>query len=104
MVTKRHNIASRILLIGVSKGPFGAGLASMDICSADRLALQNLQIPGLSTNRTLPKFIFPRRLPDKQRYFWCWLRMLHQHPLKAETPPTTQRTSTPEIETFTSLS
>eukprot|EP00983_Pelagomonas_calceolata_P062928 1147510-Pelagomonas_calceolata.AAC.1 len=31
MVTERHNIASRILLKGVSKGPFGAGLASMDI-------------------------------------------------------------------------
>eukprot|EP00983_Pelagomonas_calceolata_P079403 1154649-Pelagomonas_calceolata.AAC.1 len=67
MVTERHNIASRILLKGVSEGPFGAGLASMDIGSADRLALQNLQIPEHSTNRTLPKFIIPRCFPDKQR-------------------------------------
>eukprot|EP00983_Pelagomonas_calceolata_P085710 1156613-Pelagomonas_calceolata.AAC.5 len=67
MVTKRHNIASRILLKGVSRGPPGAGLASMGIGSADRLALQNLQFPGHSTYRTLPKYIFPRRFPDKQR-------------------------------------
>eukprot|EP00983_Pelagomonas_calceolata_P025310 793958-Pelagomonas_calceolata.AAC.1 len=39
----------------------------MDIGSADRLALQNLQIPEHSINRALPKFIFPRRYPDKQR-------------------------------------
>eukprot|EP00983_Pelagomonas_calceolata_P035405 1107626-Pelagomonas_calceolata.AAC.1 len=69
MVTERHNIASRILLEGVSKSPFGAGLASMDIGSADRLqvALQNLQIPEHSTSRTFPKFICPRCFPDKQR-------------------------------------
>eukprot|EP00983_Pelagomonas_calceolata_P013105 418700-Pelagomonas_calceolata.AAC.1 len=39
----------------------------MDIGSADRLALQSLQIPEHSTNRTLPKFFFPRRFPDKDR-------------------------------------
>eukprot|EP00983_Pelagomonas_calceolata_P031642 991976-Pelagomonas_calceolata.AAC.1 len=55
MITERHDIASRILLQGVSKVPFGAGLASMDNGSTDRLALQNLQIPEHSTNRTLPK-------------------------------------------------
>eukprot|EP00983_Pelagomonas_calceolata_P111027 1159739-Pelagomonas_calceolata.AAC.12 len=37
------------------------------IGSADRLALQDLQIPEHSTNRTLPKYTFPRRFPDKQR-------------------------------------
>eukprot|EP00983_Pelagomonas_calceolata_P000410 13683-Pelagomonas_calceolata.AAC.1 len=39
----------------------------MDIGSADHLALQDLQIPEHSTNRILPKYIFPRRFPDKQR-------------------------------------
>eukprot|EP00983_Pelagomonas_calceolata_P024700 777889-Pelagomonas_calceolata.AAC.1 len=39
----------------------------MDIGSADRLTLQDLQIPEHSTNRTLPKYIFPRHFPDKQR-------------------------------------
>eukprot|EP00983_Pelagomonas_calceolata_P113859 1160030-Pelagomonas_calceolata.AAC.4 len=62
MVTERLNIASRILLKGVSKGPLGAGLASMGIGSADRLALQDLQIPEHSTNRTLPIY-FPSSFP-----------------------------------------
>eukprot|EP00983_Pelagomonas_calceolata_P049706 1141633-Pelagomonas_calceolata.AAC.2 len=44
----------------VSKGPFRAGLASMDIGSTDRLALQNLEIPEHLTNKPLPKYIFPR--------------------------------------------
>eukprot|EP00983_Pelagomonas_calceolata_P067279 1149421-Pelagomonas_calceolata.AAC.10 len=57
MVTERRNIASRILLKRINKGPLGAGLASMDIGSADRLALQNLQIPEHSTNITLPKYV-----------------------------------------------
>eukprot|EP00983_Pelagomonas_calceolata_P013540 433443-Pelagomonas_calceolata.AAC.1 len=35
MVTERQNMSSRILFEGVSKGPLGAGLASMDIGSAD---------------------------------------------------------------------
>eukprot|EP00983_Pelagomonas_calceolata_P022189 697755-Pelagomonas_calceolata.AAC.1 len=65
MVTERHSIASRILLKGASKGPLGAGLAFTDIGSTDRLALQNLQNPEHST--TLPKYIFPRRFPVKQR-------------------------------------
>eukprot|EP00983_Pelagomonas_calceolata_P002204 74954-Pelagomonas_calceolata.AAC.2 len=64
MVTGCHNVASRILLKGVNKSPLGACLASMDIGSANRLALQNLQTPGHSTNRTLPKDTFPRRIPD----------------------------------------
>eukprot|EP00983_Pelagomonas_calceolata_P041496 1138096-Pelagomonas_calceolata.AAC.3 len=40
--SERHNIAGRILLIGISKGPLGTGPASMDIGSADHLALQDL--------------------------------------------------------------
>eukprot|EP00983_Pelagomonas_calceolata_P060140 1146244-Pelagomonas_calceolata.AAC.2 len=65
--TERHNIASRILLRAICKGPFGAGLASMDLGSADCLALQDVQIPEHSTNITLPNFILPRGFPDKQR-------------------------------------
>eukprot|EP00983_Pelagomonas_calceolata_P027144 853610-Pelagomonas_calceolata.AAC.1 len=33
MVTERHKLASRILLKGISKGPLGAGLTSMDAAS-----------------------------------------------------------------------
>eukprot|EP00983_Pelagomonas_calceolata_P072483 1151743-Pelagomonas_calceolata.AAC.1 len=54
VVTERHNIASRTLK-AISKDPLGAGLASINIGSADRLTLQGLQIPELSTNRILPK-------------------------------------------------
>ncbi len=39
----------------------------MDIGSKDRLALQNLQIPVGSTNRTIPEWLFPRHFPPKQR-------------------------------------
>eukprot|EP00983_Pelagomonas_calceolata_P041058 1137881-Pelagomonas_calceolata.AAC.1 len=58
MGTVHHNIASRILLLGISKGPLRAGLASMDIGSADYLALQKLQPPKHSTTRILPTYIF----------------------------------------------
>eukprot|EP00983_Pelagomonas_calceolata_P055240 1144059-Pelagomonas_calceolata.AAC.3 len=43
VVTEHHKIANRILLTSVSKGPLREGLASMDIGSADFLALQSLQ-------------------------------------------------------------
>jgi len=67
MITERHNIACRMIIKAVSKGSFCACIVSMDVGSADRLALQNLQIPENSTNRTIPKWLFPRRFPDKSR-------------------------------------
>eukprot|EP00983_Pelagomonas_calceolata_P069588 1150426-Pelagomonas_calceolata.AAC.3 len=65
MVLERHSIASIILLKCISKGPLGAGLASMDIGSADRLVLQDLQIFDNST-RVLPKYIFPRHFSPRE--------------------------------------
>eukprot|EP00983_Pelagomonas_calceolata_P058325 1145433-Pelagomonas_calceolata.AAC.4 len=59
-VTERHNIANKILLKSVHKSCW-ACLASMDIGSADHLALHNLQVSEHSTNRTIPKYIPPRR-------------------------------------------
>eukprot|EP00983_Pelagomonas_calceolata_P047000 1140422-Pelagomonas_calceolata.AAC.8 len=82
MVTERHNIASRILLKAISKGPLGAGIASMDIGRADRLALLDLQIPEHATYRTLPKYIFPRRFPDKDRLTSSWPDAILVVPLK----------------------
>eukprot|EP00983_Pelagomonas_calceolata_P095084 1157964-Pelagomonas_calceolata.AAC.1 len=69
IVTERHNIASRMLLKAISKSPLGAGLASMDIGSADLLALQpeDLQILEHSTKRILLEYVFSRRFPDKDR-------------------------------------
>eukprot|EP00983_Pelagomonas_calceolata_P126985 1161354-Pelagomonas_calceolata.AAC.11 len=81
MVTERHNIASRILFKGISKGPLGEGLASTNIDSADHLALQNLQVPEHSTNRTLPKFgslvVSPKKIGSllvalMQYYLFQW--------------------------------
>ncbi len=37
------------------------------IVQLSRLALQNLQIPVGSTNRTVPEWLFPRQFPSKQR-------------------------------------
>eukprot|EP00983_Pelagomonas_calceolata_P081000 1155379-Pelagomonas_calceolata.AAC.1 len=67
MVTEGQNVASRIFLKGVSKGPLRAGLAIMDIGSTGPLALQNLQIPEDSINITFPSSIFRRCVPGKQR-------------------------------------
>eukprot|EP00983_Pelagomonas_calceolata_P072136 1151572-Pelagomonas_calceolata.AAC.10 len=67
MATERRNIAIRILHKSVSKGSLGAGLAFMDIDSADCLASQNLQVPGHPTHRNLLKYIFSHGFPDKKR-------------------------------------
>eukprot|EP00983_Pelagomonas_calceolata_P004285 139502-Pelagomonas_calceolata.AAC.3 len=54
-MTQGHNIANRIL--------FNDG--GMEVGNTDRLALQNLQIPGRSTNRT--PFDHTHDSSDKQR-------------------------------------
>eukprot|EP00983_Pelagomonas_calceolata_P052336 1142809-Pelagomonas_calceolata.AAC.1 len=38
MKTERHNVAGRMVIKALSKGPWGAGLVDMDIGSGDRLA------------------------------------------------------------------
>eukprot|EP00983_Pelagomonas_calceolata_P124946 1161163-Pelagomonas_calceolata.AAC.9 len=68
LVIERHNIARSILLKDISKGLLGTGLDSMDIGSADHLALQDLQISEHSTDRTLPKYNLPRCSPGKRRH------------------------------------
>jgi len=40
----------------------------MDVGSKDHLALQNLQIPVGSTDRTVPEWLFPCRFPTQQRH------------------------------------
>jgi len=51
----------------IEAGSLGGCFVQMDIGSKDGLALQNLQIPAGSTNRTVPEWLFPRQLPSKQR-------------------------------------
>jgi len=40
----------------------------MNIGSKDHLALQNLQIPVGSANRTVPEWLFPCQFPSRQRH------------------------------------
>jgi len=40
----------------------------MDIGSSERLAMQNLQIPDTAETRIVPKWLFPPRFPDKNRF------------------------------------
>ncbi len=67
MITERHNIACRLIMKAIEAGSLGDCFIQMDFGGKDRLALQNLQIPIGSTNRTVPEWLFPRWLPPKQR-------------------------------------
>jgi hypothetical protein len=40
----------------------------MDISSSEQLAMQNLQIPDTAETRNVPKWLFPPRFPDKNRF------------------------------------
>ncbi len=48
MVTKRHNIAGRLMTKAISKGSLGSCLVSTDVGSADKHRMQNFQIPVYS--------------------------------------------------------
>ena len=67
MITERHNIACRLIMKALSKASLGACIVSMDIGSKDRLAQENLQIPENTTNRMVPKWLFPPNFSDKNR-------------------------------------
>eukprot|EP00983_Pelagomonas_calceolata_P022446 705805-Pelagomonas_calceolata.AAC.1 len=51
MVAERHNIASRMILKGVSEGSYGSYLLQMDVGSADRLAQHDMHITEQISNR-----------------------------------------------------
>jgi len=40
----------------------------MDVGSSERLAMQNLQIPNTAETRIVPKWLFPPRFSDKNRF------------------------------------
>eukprot|EP00983_Pelagomonas_calceolata_P121849 1160841-Pelagomonas_calceolata.AAC.2 len=52
-INERHNIASRVLFKGISKGPFGVGLASKDIGSADRRVPDKQRLTSSRPDATL---------------------------------------------------
>jgi len=52
MITERHSISCRLIMKATEAGILGGCFVRRDIGSKDRLALQNLQIPVGSTNRS----------------------------------------------------
>jgi hypothetical protein len=84
MITKRHNLACRVILKAISKtGSLGSCDISIDIGSNERMIMHNLQIPETAESRIVPKWLFPPRFPDKDRLppaaqILCWLLPLLQ--------------------------
>jgi hypothetical protein len=69
MITERHNLACRMIFKAISKiGSLGSCIVSKDIGSNKRMAMQNLQIPETAESRIVPKWLFPPRFPDKDRF------------------------------------
>ena len=69
MVTDRHNLACSMIFKAISKtGSLGSCFVCMDIGSSERLAMQNLQIPDTAETRIIPKWLFPSRFSDKNRF------------------------------------
>ena len=69
MVTERHNIACRMIFKAISKtGSLGSCIVSIDIGSNERMTMQNLQIPETAESKIVPKWLFPPRFPNKDRF------------------------------------
>jgi hypothetical protein len=49
-------------------GSLGSCIVSKDIGSNERMTMQNLQIPETAESRIVPKWLFPPRFPDKDRF------------------------------------
>jgi hypothetical protein len=69
MITERHSIACRMIFKAIRKtGSLGACIVSKDIGSNKRMAMQYLQIPETAESRSVPKWLFPPRFPDEDRF------------------------------------
>ena len=69
MITERHTIACRMIFKAISKkGSLGSCIVSKDIGSNGRMAMQKLKIPETAESRIVPKWLFPPRFPDKDRF------------------------------------
>jgi hypothetical protein len=49
-------------------GSLGSCIVSKDIGSNERMTMQNLQVPETAESRFVPKWFFPPRFPDKDRF------------------------------------
>jgi len=69
MITERHNLACRMIFKAASKtGSLGSCIVSMDIGSNEQMTMQNLQVPETAESKIAPKWLFPPRFPDKDRF------------------------------------
>jgi len=69
MITKRHNLACRMIFKAISKtGSLGSRVVSINIGSNERMTMPNLQISETAESRIGPKWLFPPRFPDKDRF------------------------------------
>jgi len=69
MITERHNLACRRIFKAISiTGSLGSCNVSIDIGSNERITIQNLQIPETAESGIVPKWLFPPRFPDKERF------------------------------------
>ena len=59
-----------MIFIAISKtGSLGSCFVCMDLGSSERLAVQNLQfLDTAETSRIIPKWLFPPRFSDKNRF------------------------------------
>jgi hypothetical protein len=58
-----------MILKAISKtGSLGSCVVSEDIGSNERMTMQNLQIPETAESRIVPKWLFPPRFSDKDRF------------------------------------
>jgi hypothetical protein len=69
MITERHNLACRMIFNAISNPcSLGSCIVSKDIGSNERMTMQNLQIPETAESRIVPKWLFPPRFPNKDRF------------------------------------
>eukprot|EP00983_Pelagomonas_calceolata_P013471 430771-Pelagomonas_calceolata.AAC.1 len=67
MVSKRHSIASRMILKMVSEGSYGSNLLQIIVGSADRLAQHDLHMTERISNHVIPPYLFDPSIPDEAR-------------------------------------
>ena len=69
MITERHKLACRMIFKAIRKtGSLGSCIVSIDTGSNERMTMQNLQIPDTAESRIVPKWLFPPRYPDTDRF------------------------------------
>ena len=86
MITERHNLACRMILKAISKtGYLRSCVVSIDIGSNERMTMRNLQIPKTAKSRIVPKWLFPPRFLDKDRFTSSRPELVLVTPVSAKT-------------------